>query len=226
MYNDNDKDNSKQNEQDKDKNKEEKKAWGYSSYDVDNPDEEKPTIIYTRHETSGRVNQYVNNNDGGHGHFSWKNADDYENDDENNNTTDYSRVESNNSPNPEPSEVEDRSGCYLTSACIAHYKDKFDDNCYELQALRWFRDTYVSKTDVKHYYEVAPIIVEEIENEKYGQLIFEKIYAGIIVPCVKDIKSKDYKSAYERYKKTILAFERKYCNRKQEELANNEIVNE
>lgn len=53
------------------------KPWGFASSDVDE-DEDNLTIIYTRHESSGRVNQYVDNGDGGHGHFSWKNEEDYE----------------------------------------------------------------------------------------------------------------------------------------------------
>ena len=31
---------------------------------------------------------------------------------------------------------EESSGsCYLTTACMKHFCDKFDDNCYELQVL-------------------------------------------------------------------------------------------
>ena len=56
--------------------------------------------------------------------------------------------------------------CYLTSACMKYFQEKFDDNCYELTVLRWFRDNFVSKEDIKHYYEVAPIIVENINNEE------------------------------------------------------------
>ena len=56
--------------------------------------------------------------------------------------------------------------CYLTTACMMHYLDNFDDNCYELRVLRWFRDNYVSKEDIETYYKVAPIIVEGIEKDK------------------------------------------------------------
>ena len=35
-------------------------------------------------------------------------------------------------------------GCYLTTACMRHMQNKFDDNCYELTTLRWFRDNFVS----------------------------------------------------------------------------------
>ena len=56
--------------------------------------------------------------------------------------------------------------CYLTSACMKYFQENFDDNCYELTVLRWFRDNFVSKEDIKHYYDVAPIIVENINNEE------------------------------------------------------------
>lgn len=35
--------------------------------------------------------------------------------------------------------------CYLTTACMRHFKENFDDNCYELQVLRWFRDNFISE---------------------------------------------------------------------------------
>lgn len=54
--------------------------------------------------------------------------------------------------------------CYLTTACMKHMKSDFDDNRNELMTLRWFRDNFVSKEDILHYYEVAPIIVEKINS--------------------------------------------------------------
>ena len=34
--------------------------------------------------------------------------------------------------------------CYLTTACMKHFQENFDDDCYELRVLRWFRDNFVS----------------------------------------------------------------------------------
>ena len=50
-------------------------------------------------------------------------------------------------------------GWYLTSACMKFFQDKFDDKCYELTVLRWFRDNFVSSEDIEHYYETAPYII-------------------------------------------------------------------
>lgn len=56
------------------------------------------------------------------------------------------------------------TSCYLTTACMKHYLDEFDDNCHELSVLRWFRDHFVSKEDIEHYYEIAPIVVKTLEQ--------------------------------------------------------------
>lgn len=47
--------------------------------------------------------------------------------------------------------------------------------------------------------------------------MFDRIYRCVGEPCVKDIVNSDYKRAYIRYKKTIVAFENKYA--KQENLS-------
>ena len=86
------------------------RSWGYASYDVDN--EEKEELTYTSYENSGRVNRYTDNGDGGHGHQSWKNSDDYNRGED----ADSSRVESNDSSNPTTGEVQENGGCYLTFA--------------------------------------------------------------------------------------------------------------
>lgn len=98
---------------------------------------------------------------------------------------------------------------------MAYYKDDFNDNCFELKVLRKFRDEFVPHEEVKHYYMVAPIIVKNIKAEKYSATMFEKIYIGVVKPCVADIINKNYAKAYERYKNTILAFENKYCNQQE-----------
>ena len=76
--------------------------------------------------------------------------------------------------------------------------------------LRWFRDNYVSEQDISHYYDVAPRIVEAIKNTDKADILFNKIYLYVIIPCIKDIQNHEYSAAYNRYKKTILAFENKY----------------
>jgi len=102
------------------------------------------------------------------------------------------------------------SGCYLTSACMSHYLTNFDDNCYELTVLRWFRDNFVSKEDIKHYYKTAPMIVEAIEKEEHKDIIYNYIYDNVVDACVEAIENGDYDFAYNRYKESILSLEQTY----------------
>lgn len=112
------------------------------------------------------------------------------------------------------------SGCYLTSACIEHFKSAFDDNCYELTVLRWFRDNFVNNEDIKHYYRVAPSIVEEINKEEKYNLIYDYIYDNIVDYCVTEIEKGNYMNAYKRYKESILALENHYIR----PILNNKLV--
>lgn len=101
--------------------------------------------------------------------------------------------------------------CYLTTACMKHLKGKFDDNCYELRMLRWFRDKFVSKEDKEHYYITAPIIVEALNNIPDNEDIYEYIYQNIILKCIEDIKEMNYESAYSRYKNMVLTLEEEFA---------------
>ncbi len=101
--------------------------------------------------------------------------------------------------------------CYLTSACMKYFQENFDDNCYELTVLRWFRDNFVSKEDIEHYYEVAPIIVETINKEEKSDVIYNYIYDNIVDYCVEQIKQGNYDKAYNRYKNSVLTLEEQFA---------------
>lgn len=181
------------------------RSWGYASYNVD--DENDENLTYTSYEKNGSVNRYSDNGDGGHSHSYWKSSDDYNSGKD----ADFSRGESNSSPNPSTGEVQNNGGCYLTTACMKQYLNNFDDNCYELRVLRWFRDNFVSKEDIKHYYEIAPIIVEGIEKEQEKDMVYDYIYDNVVDACVAAIEKGDYEFAYNRYKSSILAFEQTFA---------------
>lgn len=107
--------------------------------------------------------------------------------------------------NEDDSEKDKSSGsCYLTTACMEHYLENFDDNCHELTVLRWFRDNFVSKEDIEHYYQIAPVIVSAIESEKHLYSIYDYIYESVVEYCVNAIEKGDYTKAYVRYKNSIL----------------------
>ncbi len=112
---------------------------------------------------------------------------------------------------PDKSDTKSSSGgCYLTTACIKQFKEKFDDNCYELTVLRWFRDYYVSSEDILHYYTVAPIIVDAINKEEKSDIIYDYIFDNIVDYCVSQIELGNYEEAYNRYKNSVLWLEEQY----------------
>jgi len=102
------------------------------------------------------------------------------------------------------------TGCYLTSAFMQHHLSKFDDNCYELQILRWFRDNFVSQEDIEHYYQTAPMVVTEIEKQSNSNNIYNEIYHNVIEVCVRAIEQKKYNLAYNIYKDSILNLEEQF----------------
>jgi hypothetical protein len=105
------------------------------------------------------------------------------------------------------------TSCFLTSACMKFFQDKFDDNCYELRVLRWFRDSFVSNLEIGHYYQVAPSIVEGINNDNNSNIIYDYIYDNVVIPCVDAIENGNYEFAYNRYKNSVLAFEETFAKK-------------
>ncbi len=87
---------------------------------------------------------------------------------------------------------------------MKYFQKKFDDNCYELTVLRRFRVNFVPKEDVDHYYDIAPIIVESINNSENANAIYKYIYDNIVCHCVNQIEQGNYNKAYEQYKNSTL----------------------
>jgi len=54
---------------------------------------------------------------------------------------------------------------------------------------------------VKHYYKIAPIIVEKIDKD------------NIVDYCVKQIENENYTDNCKRYEDSILVFKRTYTKR-------------
>lgn len=83
---------------------------------------------------------------------------------------------------------------------MKHFKNNFEDDCYELRVLRWFRDNFVMPDDIKHYYQIAPVIVAAIEKEEKSDIIYDYIYDNVVDYCVDSIVAGEYDKAYLRYK--------------------------
>ena len=110
----------------------------------------------------------------------------------------------------ESSPLSSTEHCYLTTACMKRYLNNFNDHCYELTLLRWFRDNFVSKEDIKHYYKIAPIIVGEIDKDNNNDIVYDYIYDNIVDYCVEQIENGNYAEAYKRYKDSVMILEKKY----------------
>ena len=111
------------------------------------------------------------------------------------------------------SEPQHDEGCFLTTACTA--ARNLSDDCYELQTLRKYRDTYLKsfpegKTAVDDYYEIAPRIVTAIDALPESNGIWENIYNDLVLPCIKLIEAGKDDETYEFYRNYTLALADKY----------------
>jgi hypothetical protein len=76
-------------------------------------------------------------------------------------------------------------GCFITTACCETLG--LDDDCFELAALRRYRDQVLAKrpggkADIARYYELAPLILARIpERTRRARLLL--LYARFILPA-------------------------------------------
>lgn len=99
-----------------------------------------------------------------------------------------------------------KSDCFLTSACV-EYLGKPDD-CEELTKLRSFRDGYLKAREggkklIEEYYQIAPLIVEKInqsnERDKHYAYIYETVQN-----CLTYIDEGKDEKALELYKAMVV----------------------
>ncbi|MEM9726400.1 MAG: CFI-box-CTERM domain-containing protein, partial [Pseudomonadota bacterium] len=78
------------------------------------------------------------------------------------------------------------SSCYLTTACVDMLG--LGDRCWELQALRRFRDRVMARTPegralIERYYRGAPGVVARIAARPDARAQYARLYAGYILPA-------------------------------------------
>lgn len=105
------------------------------------------------------------------------------------------------------------SDCFLTTACVE--AKNLPDNCYELETLRAFRDSYVKSLAngdeiIKEYYDIAPKIIGAIEAEGKSTAGFNQLYDKLVIPCVQHIENGQNDKAYELYESTVATLKEKY----------------
>lgn len=97
--------------------------------------------------------------------------------------------------------------CYITTAiCSVLGKS---DNCYELQLLRNFRDSYVKSLPdgdklIAAYYEKAPYIARFIESKrKEKEHVLLTLYDNFLRSCIDDIEKGHKDRALSTYKRMV-----------------------
>ncbi|MGZ4056519.1 MAG: DUF2188 domain-containing protein [Bacteroidia bacterium] len=95
----------------------------------------------------------------------------------------------------------DEEGCFITTACVRYFGLR--DDCYELETLRNYRDTYMSssprnKSLVDQYYKIAPKLVVKLENDQNKKEHFDKIFKKVKEACLA-IENKKYVKAKRIY---------------------------
>lgn len=105
------------------------------------------------------------------------------------------------------------SDCFITTATLKSIGNN-NDNCYELNAFREFRDSYmISKYPelVEQYYLTAPEIVNKINTtEKNPNLVYANLWTEKIKPCLRLIENNKFEDAKILYSKTVLELNDKY----------------
>ena len=86
----------------------------------------------------------------------------------------------------------DAGDCFLTTACTQH--KGLADDCYELNTLRSFRDSFVAEGEdgqelIEAYYGMGPEIVAGILKHPKRQQILDSMYTDLVQPTVKLIES-------------------------------------
>ena len=105
--------------------------------------------------------------------------------------------------------------CFITTAvCKSLGKP---DNCFELNALRNFRDNWLKKQPdgeslVKEYYSIAPTIVDNINLQESSKNIYFHIWSNYIIKCLELIKTHDYSGCKKQYISMVSELKSLYYN--------------
>ena len=124
--------------------------------------------------------------------------------------------------NPIGSIRSNNNNCFLTTACIT--SKGLPDDCYELQMLRVFRDSYIKslkngKVIIKEYYKIAPQIIENIDRLPNRVEIYNEMYEKLVLGSIKHIEQGKNKEAFKNYIAITLKLKKKYYRAKKKNLA-------
>lgn len=100
--------------------------------------------------------------------------------------------------------------CYITTA-VCRSLGRPDD-CYELNTLRDYRDSYLLSTDegreiVQEYYNIAPTIVKRIDKKAEADEIYENIWKTYLSPCITMIENGENEKCRDLYSSMVRKLE-------------------
>ena len=103
--------------------------------------------------------------------------------------------------------------CYITTA-VCESLGRPDD-CYELNLLRNYRDTYLSSIEegkqiVMEYYDIAPTIVNRIRHRDNSSEVFRGIWNDYLQSCVKMIEQNQMEKCRECNISMVRDLQKKY----------------
>lgn len=103
--------------------------------------------------------------------------------------------------------------CYITTA-VCRSLDR-PDNCYELNTLRDYRDSYLLATKdgremVEEYYNIAPTIVKRIDRREDSDRIYKDIWNTYLSPCISMIENGENEKCGELYSSMVRKLEAQY----------------
>ena len=103
--------------------------------------------------------------------------------------------------------------CYITTA-VCRSLGRPDD-CYELNTLRDYRDSYLLSTDegreiVQEYYNIAPTIVKRIDKKAEADEIYENIWKTYLSPCITMIENGENEKCRDLYSSMVRKLDARY----------------
>lgn len=110
-------------------------------------------------------------------------------------------------------ETKDSGGCFLTTACVAHFG--LEDDCDELATLRSFRDHYMAEQPdgemmIAEYYRDAPSVVASIDASSEINDEYDRIFHHLVLPSVSLINNGRSEDALALYSFVFRELRRKY----------------
>ena len=108
-------------------------------------------------------------------------------------------------PTPTPTPKPKPKGgtfCFITTAVCEYYGK--DDRCAELNALRNFRDTWLTHQPdgpalIAEYYRSAPLLVSKMKQSEHFGAYCQTLWEDYLKPCLAYIRENAYEACKQRY---------------------------